>query len=633
MTDAIDKAFADFESDDKSHSNIDSVFNQFDTQKAPSILTPTSTAPIPGADTEADYARTKQFQNEQGTFGNFAKDVRETYTKNVGKRFEESQKAASEAPADIAQGLSATGFGKGVFGTFGMPLSLVTGGYDTAGEIAGRLTGNEAFGKKAADLPFMGLPIAKGTASFKSALPVQHSLDIITNSIGKDKLPEVVKRMEDNPRLTVMDVSNPTLMRAEGLAIEPGKHQNTMESFVDAQRRTARSTVEDAYSELGKPVNVKEKLDQLKANAREVGQKQINPAIADAKPVDLTDVLSHIQNKVKPGINSIISAGETLPSTAVQNRLSEIKNYISNDKSIMTDPQRLHQIQSALRIDAERLLGSSVGSEHTLGREIMNVRGKIVDAIDEASGGKYRPALSNFRDEKQIEDAFHKGMDITSNRKGQFEDLPEFWDAWINDAKPSEIEAAKEGALTELRRQRGVARNASMKGETVPQIEFNKEKLSLLFGKKETERMARKLQDEHDIANRNSRLYNSTKTAETTRANEEVKLSKPHPNALGLLPPAIIEAGSIAYSGQYGLGLGAYTAGKGTVWAVNKLKNALEKGRNNELANLMTATGEERQAMLEHFKRKITEGQNQTSLLSREGVASRINALSRVIAP
>ena len=505
MADDIDKVFGDFESRKEAHPAIDSAFDQFTT---PKVIVPSqskSTAPIPGSDTAADYARTKEFQNRSKA-KEFLSDIGQTYKRKTGENFEAGREAASTALGDIGSNLPASGIGKSVMGTAGMAVSPLTGAYDTAGDIFGRLTGNSEAGSRAAALPFGGLPIAKGAQSVKAAMPTNKAMKILTESIGEENLPEAVKRMESNPRLTVMDVSNPTLQRAQKLVVEPGPQQSILEKFTTGQKDTAKSAVENIYSDLGKPVNVKEKLDELKANAREVGQKQINPAIEGSKPVDLSPVISNIEGKIKPGINSVISAGETLPSTAIQNRLSEIKNYLTDDKSVMTDPQRLHGIQSALRIEAEGLLGSAVGSERTLGREVMGVRNKIVDAIDVASEGKYKPALSNFRDEKQIEDAFHKGMDITSNRKGNFEDLPEFWNDWIGKAKSGEIEAAKEGALTELRRQRATVKNAALKGETVPEIEFNKDKLGLLFGKEKTEKMARELRDVRDRAVRNSKL-------------------------------------------------------------------------------------------------------------------------------
>ncbi len=591
-----------------------------------------STAPIPGSDTEADYARTREFQNRSKT-GEFLSDIGETYKRKFGENLQAGRETTSTALSDIGSNLPASGVGKSVMGSLGMLTSPFTAGYDTAGEMFGKILGNKEAGERAAILPFGGLPIAKGTQAVKAAIPTNKAMRILTESIGEENLPEAVKRMEANPRLTVMDVSNPTLQRAQKLVVEPGPQQSLLEKFTTGQKNTAKSTVENIYSELGQPVNVKEKLDELKAKAKEVGEKQINPAIAGAKPINLSPVLEHIENKLKPGINSIVNPGETLPSSAVQSRLSDIKDVLANEKSMRIDPKQLHNIQSALRIEAEGLLGSSVGSERTLGREIMGVRSKIVEAINTASEGKYRPALNNFRDEKQIEDAFHKGADITSNRKGKVEDLPEFWDEWINKAKPAEIEAAKEGALTELRRQRATVKNAALKGETVPEIEYNKDKLSLLFGKEKADKMARELRDERDIAVRNQKLYENSQTAMRLKADEDINVRQPHTNPLGMLPAAIVEAGSAAAGSQFGtyvpgLGLAAYGANKGVLWAVNKVRKNLDERKNVELTKLMTATGEERQQMLEHFKSKITENQS-----PKGNMASRINALQRVIAP
>ncbi len=627
MPNDIDNIFDEFKPAEKSASGIDSIFDEFSTPKSASTIQSKSTAPIPGSDTEADYARTREFQNRSRA-KELLSDVGEIYKRKVGENFEAGREAASTALSDIGSNQPASGIGKSVMGSAGMLASPLTGAYDTAGEIFGKLVGNEEAGKRAAILPFGGLPIAKGTQSIKAAVPTNKAMRILTESIGEENLPEVVKRMESNPRLTVMDVSNPTLQRAQKLVVEPGPQQGILEKFTTGQKNTAKQTVEDIYSELGKPVNVKEKLDELKANARKVGSEQINPAIAGAKPVDLTDTLAHLENKIKPGISQIISAGEELPSNAVKSRLADIKSTLTDEKSVRVDPQELHNIQSGLRIEASDLMKSSTGSDRTLGRAIMNVRQKIVDAIDTASGGKYKPALSNFRDESQIEDAFHKGADITSNRKGKVEDLPEFWDEWINNAKEGEINAAKEGALTELRRQRATVKNAALKGETVPEIEYNKDKLSLLFGKEKADKMARELRDERDIAIRHSKLYEQSQTAMRLKADEDINVRKPHTNPLGLIAPGILEAGSIAYTGEPGLGLATYGATKGILWAVNKARKVLDEKKNVELTKLMTATGEERQQMLEHFKNKITENQS-----PKGNLASRINALQKVIAP
>lgn len=633
MPNKIDDIFGSFDSDASAHPVIDSIFSNFDSPQQ-NISRPDDglKPPVPGADTEADFERGRQIAAENksltGKAKEFAKDVGGTYGRKTVENFEAGREATASGGQDILSNKPASGVGKATFGLLGSIASPLTGAYDTAGEIAGKLTGNPEFGSRAAALPIGGAPLKATTQSVKAALPTNRAMKILTESIGEENLPEVVKRMETNPRLTVMDVSNSTLQRGQKLVVEPGPHQNQLAKFVDDQKKTANQTVDNIYSEVGKPVNVKEKLDELKANAKRVGEEQINPALAGAKPADISGVISHIDSKLKPGVQAVISAGEPLPSNAIQNRLSEIRNYLTDNKSVRSDPQTLHNFQSSLRAEASDLLSSSVGSERTLGREVMNVRQKLVDSIDTAAEGKYKPALSNFRDEKQIEEAFNKGADITSNRKGKTEDLPEFWEDWIGKAKEGELQAAKEGALTELRRQRATVKNAALKGENVPEIEYNLDKMKLLFGKDKAEKMASELRDERAIAVRNQKLYENSQTAMRLKADEDINVRKPHVNPLGLLPPALLEAGSVAYGGTPGLGLAAYGASKGVLYAINKTRKTLDEKKNVELTKLMTATGEERQAMLEHFRNKIIDNQS-----PRGNLVSKINALSRVIAP
>ena len=113
------------------------------------------------------------------------------------------------------------------------------------------------------------------------------------------------------------------------------------------------------------------------------------------------------------------------------------------------------------------------------------------------------------------------------------------------------------------------------------------------------------------------------------KADEDINVRQPHTNPLSLIAPGILEAGSIQlYTGEPGLGLATYGAAKGTLWAVNKLRKSLDEKKNVELTKLMTATGEERQQMLQHFKDKITQNQS-----PKGNLASRINALQKVIAP
>lgn len=607
------------------------LFDQY-FPKEPTYVPIPEGVPVPGADTPADFERGRKIAAENksllGGAKAFGRDIRDTYQRHFSENVSEGAQTALSGAEDVIANKPASAVGKGAFGLLGSVTAPLTAAYDTAGEMFGKVSGNPEAGSRAAALPIGAAPIKVGVAATKAALPTNRAMNLLVDSIGKENLPEVVKRLESNPRLTVMDVSNSVLQKSQKLATTPGEQQNLLEKFTNTQKNTAKQTVEDIYSHLGEPVNVKDKLDELKAAAKKVGDEQINPALANAKPVDPSGVIAHIDSKLKPGVQSVITAGEALPSNAVKSRLSEIRDFLTDNKSIRTDPKELHDFQSSLRAEASDLLSSSVGSERTLGREIMNVRQKLVGSIDEAAEGKYKPALSNFRDEKQVQEAFEKGADITSNRKGHNEDLPEFWQDWVNNAKEGDLQAAREGALTELRRQRATVRNGTTKAEEIPQIEYNKDKLSLLFGKEKTEKMAQELADERAIAVRNQKLYQGSDTAARMKADKDIALPEKHANPLGLIAPAILEAGSLASGHTPLIATALYGATRGAVAATHKINTVLAEKKNVELTKLMTATGEERQVMLQHFRNKITDNQS-----PKGNLVSKINALSRVIAP
>src|SRR5690606_37320513 len=171
--------------------------------------------------------------------------------------------------------------------------------------------------------------------------------------------------------------------------------------------------------------------------------------------------------------------------------------------------------QSALRAKAEDLLSSANGQDRQRGYAMMNVRNQVVDAIDAAgeTPGSSKAALAKYRDVNDVNDAFKKGQLVTRNRLGNLDDNPAYWEEWISKATPAELEAAREGARLAVAHQMSSIPNAARKGMTIPEIEFNSEKLKLLFGKEEVEKMAKALADEKKIADTNSKLFQNSQTA------------------------------------------------------------------------------------------------------------------------
>ena len=123
-----------------------------------------------------------------------------------------------------------------------------------------------------------------------------------------------------------------------------------------------------------------------------------------------------------------------------------------------------------------------------LAKAIFQVRNNMVDAIDKASGGKYKPALNNYRDEYHIQDAFEHGHDAIIKNSKALGDRPEYFEKWVKDAKPEEVQAAKEGARIAYDTQMNAFKHAARRGTDIGDVEFNRRRLTALFGEAEADK-------------------------------------------------------------------------------------------------------------------------------------------------
>jgi hypothetical protein len=549
------------------------------------------------------------------------------------KGFEEGGKFAGEGLVDISKGKPATGLGKFILGSgqqflnvlpvlpalevgkeqinkiVGSETKTVPEVYPT-GTFTGRDINIPSTGERAEALITSGLPVAKIGKVAIEATPSSRAVKTIVDSIGPENLPSVIQQLKSNPRLTLMDVDPNIQIISQGLAARPGEPRNILDKVVRGRTDTKLDTVTGAIDEaMGTPVNVLEKVEGLKKQLRLVGA-EINPVIKSTGPVDISPVVANIDTKLKPGVTSVISAGEPLPLGDIEKSLERVRNFITDNKSFRTDPQSLHNFQSALRAKAEDLLSSTSGQDRQLGKALMDVRNQVVDAIDTAGKipGEYKSKLSAYRDEYHVTDAFKKGQLITKNRLGNLEDDPSYWEKWVKDATPAELEAAKEGARLAYAHQMGTVTNAARKGTDIPLIEFNKEKLNLLFGKAEVDKMAKDLADEKLIADTNSKLFQGSMTAMRQLGAEATKVRPEYePKFTKTILPVALEAGTLYLSGgnipAAGFMAGLtypYVRGKMT-----KIGQTLDRKTNVEITNLAASTGEAKETLIKALQEHI----------------------------
>lgn len=463
-----------------------------------------------------------------------------------------------------------------IYGTpTGMPKENIASTGDRAGFVVGS-----------------AIPVVPGGGAIVKALPKNKALKTLVESIGPENLPAVVQQLKANPRLAPADLSPKVLQDAQHLFANDGPQINYLANTSAERMASRKGTINDAYNTAGGPsVDLVQKIQGLADAAKKVGSEKINPALAAAKPVNVSSTVDAIDKILKPGVNSVISEGSSLPLTAVKKELAQIKTMLVNDKEMRTGAQDLHKFQSGLRRTADSLLKSASGADREMGNALMNVRNNLVSDIDKASPkikitengvekevGSYKHSLSGYRDEMHIADAFKQGHDNIFTSSKKIENDPSFTKKWFDGLTEHEQQAAKEGARAAIYTEMGVAKNGALAGESVARSDFNKAKMEILFGKEEAAKLLNKLEAERAIANTHNKIVEGSQTA--MRAASKQQFALPTATEVMRSAPAVAasEASNYFLGGMPGVGtalLGAAKAGAMTKDAV-KMKLARE---------------------------------------------------------
>lgn len=614
--------------------DIDAILSDFKTSPLPKdikkvVINTDPKPPISGISKEAsdelNQTRAEKFGGENPR----RKLPTTNIVESIGKNFEAGKELMGEALTDAQTGHPYKALGKGALGVLSTVTSPVTGAVEGGiGTPITDITGSKAIGDRAAMVVGSAIPIVPGGSKLVKAFPKNKSLSELVDNIGQENLPAVVEAMKRNPRLGPADLSPTVLQTTQNLFTQEGKHIDYLANTSGKRMSTAKEAVETAYDEAtGMAVNAVEKLKELKKAADDVGSKEINPAIATAKPVDVTPVLDHIDNALKPGVNKILSVDSTLPSSEINAQLKQVRSILANTKEQRTDANSLHTVQSILRGTADTLLNSADGQARRMGHALMNVRNELVKAIDKAADGKYKPALSNYRDAKQIDDAFHEGYNSIFTNSKKIEGRPEFTKQWFEGLSDAEKAAAREGARLQLDTQINNFRFSARKGMEIPEVDFNRQKLEMLFGKAETDKLVTALKDERAIANTHNKVIEGSQTAMRAATKEQTARPVKGQVGQGLLMGAGLETANILAHGYPGVGSATLLGANVLNSAKHKVKMRLAKEKDAQYARYALPTeGPSRDELIRALEARISTPK--PSMLARGA-----NTLSRIVAP
>lgn len=552
---------------------------------------------------------------------------------------EQGKNLIGEGITDITKNRPLSGVGKTLMGAVSIPLSpLTAASQELIQKPVTELTGSERIGKTVEFLSTLGLPVSRGAKIIRQNIPTNRATDLLIDAIGDEKkLREGLERLKANPRLSVVDVFPAVKQDAQKLVTMEGKHQTPLIDAIEKRSANARGQVESLYDDvMGAPVDVVQKIEQLKQRAKTTGSQIINPVVESRGPVDITATVKAIDDAiassgpVEKATLKALKEGKTptLPLSDAQSALFNARQRIRGDWSDkdqmfldMKGEQGLHEVQKNLRAEAQALLDSNDPLQRSLGKKLMDVRNNLV----KAGGKEYGEALGKYADDMAVQEAFDRGRFLLSNRPTKLEDRPESLKKWLQSAKSDEIEAVREGARVAIDNQIRSMRFAARRGTDIPEVEFNRQKLEMLFGKDEVSNLARKLQDEKDIAQSTSDLLKNSQTAMRLKSNARVDLPVDKGTGVGaFLAPAaeIAVASATGVPGASALVLGGQGAGK----LIFKGKEKLARKTNEEYSKLLMSEGEARDQLIKTLESYLS--QPKPNMLVRG-----TNALSKVIAP
>lgn len=554
------------------------------------------------------------------------------------KAFEAGYDAAkagvNQARQGIGQVLSnqpASGLGNVAVGALSTLASPIAG----AEQLTGDVTGSKDIADRAG-MVLGALPVAKIGEAAKAILPINKAFKTLVETIGPENVGKVAQEMRANPRLTPADLSPATRQTAQKLFVTEGdKTKNYLHNTVEGRLSTAKSAVKDAMdSSMGTTVDPVAKLKTLSDNIKAVGAKEINPVLKSTKPVDLSPVIKHIDSNLKPGVSSLISNPENLlPYDKTQKMMQGYRDMITNNKTVLTNPDVLNKIQSGMRRTADGLLKSIDPEAKSMGYALHQLRQKVIDAVGKAGPqtvdkegnavSAYRQGLNKYRDENHIADAFEEGHDSIISNSKKLLDRPEFFKKKVNAYSDEEKEAAKEGARIAIDTQMNGFKSAARRGTDIGQIDFNKDRIEALFGKEKSDELFKKLEHERMIAETNSDLTKGSQTAMRQTADSRIALPEKKPSSV---VPYVAEGLGALTTGYPGIGSLSYMGLKGAGWAKNKIEVALAKEHNAQYAKMALPTeGPDREALIRSLEAVANK--------PKRTLLTKANSLARLVGP
>lgn len=474
--------------------------------------------------------------------------------------------AVIAAPALFGAGGAALPIRMGVSGLTGGTIAAADTGVRTGGDPEEMLKSAGIGGGLGLIAPGIGALAGKGIGALASKFrgPSGSQTDFARAALA-DGVTNVRERLAQmGPDAMPMDLG-PNLQRQAGaLAATPGEAQQTVRSTIATRQAGSGARISESLDNaLGQPVDTVAIADDIIAQ-RSAASKPLYEA-AYSKPVPFTKNLE--ETLTRPAVASALkdaermAANEGIPS---QNWFANIAD--DGTVSIKNTPD-VRQLDLTKRALDDKISSAMRSGNKNEARILTQVRDKLVSEVDSAVP-EYAAARKAFSGPSGVLDSLEQGKAVFSKTM-----TPNELRTMMLKMGDSEKEAFIQGGRAAVADIMGTARSDANAAKNLFANGYNKEKLELLVGKEQAQKMLGSIDAEAAFTRTRDVVTGNSETAAREAAKKEVAGAEPKPGILRSLlnfkfGDALADVGDKAMTGARG---------------------AAQAAKNEELAKILTS--------------------------------------------
>jgi hypothetical protein len=358
-------------------------------------------------------------------------------------------------------------------------------------------------------VPLIARGVGMGVSAARGRMAASPAQRLILDDLKAEGLTpaEIAQRARDlGPEGMLADTSETLRLRAEQLAQSDNPARPGVMEALKTRKAGAEGRINSAYdASMGQKPNVYETVKTLAAEKKAHADVFYGQAKKEAGPINVSRVLQAIDDEIMPGAAQVAQPG--LPTQFLddaEKQLMWVRGRLTDGKSVVTDYDRLHNLQS--KIGEKASAAKKAGDKYTAGM-LGRIRGQLLEAIETAAPS-YRQARQTFSSDSAVQDAFQTGREIFSSKHH-----PDFWAAELADMSQAERDALKVGVRAAVDEAMGRVRNGALKGRTLLDADWNERKVMEALGEEDGQKLLSLLLGEQEMAGTANQVLGNSATS------------------------------------------------------------------------------------------------------------------------